>query len=407
VTINLPPGTYLLTIPIGASDNQSDGDLNLYGHVRIVGAGFDLSIIDANHLDRAFHLGSSAVVTLSDLRVQGGRPPADFNRDGGADGGGILNDGGDLTLLRCLVRANQLTTSRSGGGIYSNLGSLTLIESVVRINGALDVYAGGGIYSYGTATSISRSTVNGNSAYVGAGIFQSAGSLKIVNSTVSQNAAAYGGGIYLEAVTGAALNNVTVATNTASGAYLAGAQVYFSSGSALLSNSIFYHQVAELLFCNGGASVTSNGYNMMSDSGNCSINGSFIHTNFSIELAPIAFNGGLTVTHAPYPGSFAINAGDPSGCLDPLGAPLTTDQRGVKRPIGARCDLGALEVEPIGDANGDSVVDVSDVFYLVNFLFAGGPVPRGRANVNGDSAIDVNDVFYLINFLFAGGKPPG
>ena len=28
-----------------------------------------------------------------------------------------------------------------------------------------------------------------------------------------------------------------------------------------------------------------------------------------------------------------------------------------------------------GDQNGNSVVDVSDVFYLINFLFAGGPAP--------------------------------
>jgi len=38
--------------------------------------------------------------------------------------------------------------------------------------------------------------------------------------------------------------------------------------------------------------------------------------------------------------------------------------------------LGAFEVEPIGDANGDGLVDVNDVFYLINYLFAGGPVPQ-------------------------------
>jgi hypothetical protein len=78
----------------------------------------------------------------------------------------------------------------------------------------------------------------------------------------------------------------------------------------------------------------------------------------------------------------------------------------VKRPLGAKCDLGAVEVEPIGDANGDGVVGIADVFYVLNFLFAGGPAPLGRANVNGGSVIDVADVFYLINFLFAGGPAP-
>ena len=59
-----------------------------------------------------------------------------------------------------------------------------------------------------------------------------------------------------------------------------------------------------------------------------------------------------------------------------------------------------------GDANGDGIVNVTDVFYLINFLFAGGPLPKGRANVNADSSINVNDVFYLINYLFAGGPAP-
>ena len=49
---------------------------------------------------------------------------------------------------------------------------------------------------------------------------------------------------------------------------------------------------------------------------------------------------------------------------------------------------------------------VADVFYLINFLFAGGSAPKGRANVNGDSSVTVSDVFYLINFLFAGGTAP-
>ena len=66
-----------------------------------------------------------------------------------------------------------------------------------------------------------------------------------------------------------------------------------------------------------------------------------------------------------------------------------------------------FEKEPIGDANGDGIVNVADVFYLVNYLFAAGPVPLGRGNVNGgDGTITVADVFYLINYLFAGGTAP-
>jgi len=59
-----------------------------------------------------------------------------------------------------------------------------------------------------------------------------------------------------------------------------------------------------------------------------------------------------------------------------------------------------------GDVNGDGQVDVQDVFYLINFLFAGGPDPIGPADVDGDTQVNVQDVFYLINYLFAGGPAP-
>jgi uncharacterized repeat protein (TIGR03803 family) len=59
-----------------------------------------------------------------------------------------------------------------------------------------------------------------------------------------------------------------------------------------------------------------------------------------------------------------------------------------------------------GDANRDDAVDVSDVFYLINHLFAGGPATGCGGDVNGDDKLDVADVFYLINDLFAGGPAP-
>jgi len=46
------------------------------------------------------------------------------------------------------------------------------------------------------------------------------------------------------------------------------------------------------------------------------------------------------------PGTGGIDAGNPGGCTDRLGAPLETDQRGLPRPLGAACDLGAYELQP-------------------------------------------------------------
>jgi hypothetical protein len=59
-----------------------------------------------------------------------------------------------------------------------------------------------------------------------------------------------------------------------------------------------------------------------------------------------------------------------------------------------------------GDANGDDNVDIADVFYLINDLFAAGPAPVGFGDSNGDGVLTIADVFYLINYLFASGPAP-
>jgi hypothetical protein len=61
-----------------------------------------------------------------------------------------------------------------------------------------------------------------------------------------------------------------------------------------------------------------------------------------------------------------------------------------------------------GDASGDGVIDVSDVVYLINYLFINGPAPYPleAGDVNSDGVIDISDVVYLINYLFIGGPMP-
>jgi hypothetical protein len=62
----------------------------------------------------------------------------------------------------------------------------------------------------------------------------------------------------------------------------------------------------------------------------------------------------------------------------------------------------------IGDPNGDRVIDISDVVYLINYLFVGGPAPDPleAGDADCDGVVDVSDVVYLINHLFADGPPP-
>ena len=62
-----------------------------------------------------------------------------------------------------------------------------------------------------------------------------------------------------------------------------------------------------------------------------------------------------------------------------------------------------------GDANGDGVIDLGDVLYLISYLYKGGPAPDPlwTGDANCDGIVDLGDVLYLINYLYKGGPPPG
>jgi hypothetical protein len=79
---------------------------------------------------------------------------------------------------------------------------------------------------------------------------------------------------------------------------------------------------------------------------------------------------------------------------------------------GALADTMSFKVKPInaicGDANGDRTVNVSDVVYLINYIFGGGAVPAvlRAGDPNCDGTINISDAVYLITYVFASGPPP-
>jgi hypothetical protein len=383
----------------------------------IQGAGKLATVVSGKGTNTVFvlTLPTGASVTLKSMTITDGN-------------GGLSGPGGGVRNQSCVANLSMedvLVANSSGifGGGVNSTGELSMTRCEIRSCHALTGFDGaraGGVYigSCAAVHVLRDCTIDGNTAFAtsgntsyafGGGLYLVQGELHCVNTTVSGNAAAQGGGIYV-AGGELRLENATVAGNSAT-TFAGGGGLYnFSAQSAanfentiLASNHEPSGQFAVEGNCNGLLSSLGHNIYGIDDQTHCSIQGAVTVAN--PLLAPLQDNGGPTPTRALYAGSPAIDAGDPMGCKSQL-VTLTEDQRGVKRPIGTRCDIGAYERSPCGDVNGDGAVNVADVFFLINYLFAGGQLPPGLANVNQDSVIDVNDVFYLINALFAGGPAP-
>ena len=62
----------------------------------------------------------------------------------------------------------------------------------------------------------------------------------------------------------------------------------------------------------------------------------------------------------------------------------------------------------VGDADGNLAVNISDVVYLISYIFSSGPapVPLASGDVNCSGSVSISDVVYLISYIFNGGAPP-
>ena len=348
VTINLPSGTYTLTRPPAGANGDNNGDLNLMAPpsgnpvISIVGAGAASTIIDANKIDRVFSVASGRTATLSGVTIRNG-----FRL--GASGGGVFN-GGNLTISDSVIEGNQ--TDAAGGGIRTE-GVMNITRTTIRSNVA---FRGGGLRLLGITT-IRDSSIYGNGADFGGGIavgaFSFASQLTIVNSTISQNYAnTNGGGIDSEGDT--FLYNTSVIDNDAyhdrnSPTGGKGGGVYVNAGSRfVVVNTLIARNTLNSATIPEDCSGTLEGYgwNLLGDLGGCTFTGNGNGSRSIISLStlgPLQDNGGPTLTHALLAGSTAIDSTFLQGCVNETGATLTTDQRGVARGTGFKCDVGAFE----------------------------------------------------------------
>jgi hypothetical protein len=318
-TILLQAGTYALTLRNSGGHHETaglTGDLNLTraSHRWIIqgarSSRDNATIIDAGQLqDRVLQIVTPGMqVVFRDLVIQGG-----LAQDDGSDGalagttdalgGGLLNNGGDVTLENVVLQNNvvrggdgaELSApghNANGGGIYSTGGALTMAGATIANNQVIGGRGGdrNGNYFGG----------NGGSA-TGGGLYATAGSLDIANSSIASNRATggRGGAGYLSYTEYG--NSYTVGGGTAGSGQ--GGGLYVSGGSLTIATSTIASNQGTGGY--GGASQGGALYNIGTLTvSNTTLSGNSAPGNFGYGGG--IYNGGtLTVSNTTLSGNSA------------------------------------------------------------------------------------------------------
>lgn len=290
-----------------------------------------LTLTDSVVEDNTSGDGGGGLLLLAEATITGSTITGNVAGPG-AYGGGILHTQGDLT-----VRASTIADNTAGGGAgFFNDATATVVDSTISGNTAVaadGAHSGGGIHHSRGNLTVTGSTVVGNTTAVdGGGVFADAGTLTVLSSTIHGNSAAdLGGGLWFGG-NDADLRGVTVTDNTAP----TGAAIFRDAGTITVSGSVIAGEATD---CSG--TVVSGGYNIGSD-GSCGLMQSTDQVGVDPRLATLADNGGPTLTRIPFADSPLVDV-IPAGTVGLCDGTLATDQRGLARPAGPACDVGAVE----------------------------------------------------------------
>ena len=234
------------------------------------------------------------------------------------------------------ARPGRRTSRRCGGGCCGGWGGVidgegtdTLIT--VKSSTAVGNSTGWGSFAHlttGTQLTLENSTLFGNTSTISGTLASPGGTYVLTNDTIAYNTNTNStpndsdlasGGIYLyNPPAGYTLSNVILAHNT-----------LFDGSERSCS-----HRVANTtVTTKGGNVITDDAYNCNADFKTSDRLG----TDPGLDVAP-ANHGGFTPTITLLPGSPSIDTGLNGSC------PIV-DQRGIPRPIGPACDVGAVEME--------------------------------------------------------------
>ena len=339
------------------------GIYNADGHLELVRTTLRGHCLD-NDLGTLFN-NSSGNVTIEQCTFE-------QNSVSRAGGTGFYNTGA-ATIVDSVFRNNSASGASSWGGAIANYGSLLIGRSAITANGAYG--EGGGIYNNGILE-IWESLIENNFSNNAAGAIQNNGNMVLINTTIYRNRTHMGLGAVGNRGSLVIISS-TISGNTNDYYYSgAGAGVFNlePASGVVVRNSLIVGNLKILdcptpdsaCFGDCAGTITSLGNNIVGAAGNdcqgfvagnhgdrvglaleqileSTLKQDYLGTGVSYSEAVLGDNGGPTPTLALLPDSPGIDSVPRSECLDGAGNPLTIDQRGVPRPQGAACDIGAFE----------------------------------------------------------------
>ena len=340
---------------------------------------FDTNFVENNATSSGAARGGAVWYSGGNLDVTGGSFHG--NSTSGMGGAIYLDEESSLDTQDVYFASNE--AGGDGGAIAAN------DDSGMYIDGGSFVdnigYRGGAINLYGAYAEVQEVTFRGNSGNQAGGAIYAGGDeiqedwseLYVDQSLFVDNDALSGGGaLAVYHASEAYVDSTTFTENEAfDGAAISSTFSDVELEHVTIANNVSYNEIDEP---NGGGQIWMQGIylelvgTVIVDAGenrdNCveSIDsdiwveganaaddescfedapGHLADIDFDPQLGPLRFNGGPTWTMLPSPDSLLVDAwetGQEGGC-----DAETSDQRGVLRPQGGACDIGAAETFPL------------------------------------------------------------
>lgn len=300
---------------------------------------------------------STASMTVLDSRLQG-----NVSGDGGEPGsmayvgpgsGGAIYATGPLSIERTVIEGNHLGNVRigaigafdgdEGGAAIHAGGSLILRDVAITSNGKRLRRSPQGTVRAEGEFRISRTSFIGNEAEEGSALYSTAQDGWLTNVTVYRNQARPSGSALHVDSGNVRIQGATITANQGGGVRTV------SNSEIALFNSILAENPAYILApsgdCLGGVDkvVTSYAPNLFSPNSSCPSSPANLVSDY-LGLEPLTVGPDGIVSYLPLErSSRAVDAGSCNGREQHAVDPLTEDIRGVSRPQGETCDIGAYE----------------------------------------------------------------